>query len=75
MMNDDGADLMENERRMANGEASEGSLRNLGRLLCGSGGVECILLDGKKVFLADSEREKKKKRIEKQRLEVGKKRR
>ncbi len=27
---------------MADGEASEGSLRNSGKLLCGSGGVECI---------------------------------
>ncbi len=50
MMNADGAELMKNGRRMANGEASEGSLRNLGKLLCGSGGVECIFFpDCKKV--------------------------
>jgi hypothetical protein len=31
MMNADGADLMENGRRMANGEASKESLRNLAK--------------------------------------------
>jgi hypothetical protein len=41
-MNADGAELMKNGRRMAKGEASKGSLRNLGKLLCGSRGVECI---------------------------------
>jgi hypothetical protein len=50
MMNADGVELMKNGRRMANGEASEGSLRNLGKLLCGSRGVECIFFpDCKKV--------------------------
>jgi hypothetical protein len=52
MMNADGAELMKNGRQMANGEASEGSLRNLRKLLCGSGGVECIFFpDCKKVKL------------------------
>jgi hypothetical protein len=49
MMNVDGAELIKTGR-MANGEASEGSLQNLGKLLCGSGGVECIFFpDYKKV--------------------------
>jgi hypothetical protein len=54
MMNVDGAELMKDGQRwrtvarpvwtgrMADGEASEGSQRNPGKLLCGSGGVECI---------------------------------
>jgi hypothetical protein len=54
MMNGDSAELMKDGRRrrtlerpvwtgrMVDGEVSEGSLRNSGKLLCGSGGVEGI---------------------------------
>jgi hypothetical protein len=62
MMNADGVELMKNGRQMANGEASGGSLWNLGKLLCGSGGVECIFFLDCKKFLAREVGEKKKKK-------------
>jgi hypothetical protein len=60
MMNGDSAKLMKDGRRrrtverpvwtgrMMDGEASEGSLWNFGKLVCGSGGVEGIFCDCKK---------------------------
>jgi hypothetical protein len=48
---------------MADGEASKGSLRNSGKLLCGSGGVEKDLLSGffgeKKIKSREEMREKR----------------
>ncbi len=65
MMNGDSAELMEDERRrrtverpvwtrrMADGEDFEGSLRNSGKLLCDSGGVEGIFFSRLQKVLAE----------------------